>query len=81
MNNRLEACVDKAMQHVHCTCAREMVNNAAAVLTIDESCGVDTDPEEIFLEAIRHRMRLFGLACAWPEQAARELARTWRAWS
>ena len=79
---RLDACIDKCQQfRVPENRARELCNNAATPLTIDESMGIATEPEAVFLACIRNRMANFGLSVAWPEQLARELARTWKAFS
>jgi hypothetical protein len=80
-DNRLEACVDKAMQWVHSTAARELVNNAACALLLSEQIGEPIDPLATFLDAINTRIAQGRIECSSPHVAAAELARTWEFWS
>jgi hypothetical protein len=79
-DNRLEACVDKAMQWVHSTSARELVNNAACALLLSEQIGEPLHPFATFLDAINTRVAQGRIECSSPHVAAAELARTWEFW-
>ena len=79
-DNRLEACVDKAMQWVHSSLARELVNNAALALLLSEQMGKPIDLFATFLDAINTRIAQNRIECSAPHVAAAELARAWEFW-